>query len=770
MTQQGRGGPRRNILSLATVAAVVASVAIGAGSVTLGIGPSAAAPLPAAMVSLSFDDGWSTQFTNARSELRARGFVGTFFTITRELQTPSGCCMTLAQTQTLKNEGDEIASHTITHTDLTTLSPTALLSELHDSKTYLESTFGSPVTSFTSPYGAFNASVLAAIRGEYRVHRTISPGLINTDSYVDQLPSYDIHQGISVASVKATIDRAIAQKNWAILTFHEIVASGASTGTQLNRADFVAILDYIRSTGISVVTVANGASQLAGRISPVESGTTIYDDGLRNGFADWSWATHDLSQSAVVQSGATAVSFEPDGYSGLLFHTPPLPAANYDALEFWVNGGVGGGQNVNIAWRNGSLLGQVALGQAAGGTVVAGAWRKVSIPLAAMGISPAALLSDLYFEDVSGANQPTLYLDDIRLTPAGSTTTTTTSTTTTTTTTTSTTPVTTVPPSGTSVALYDDSLQNAYQNWSWAVSDFGATSPVHSGSRSIRFEPDQYGALYLHSDAGIDTSAYSAVRFWVFPTAGGGQRLAVVALDGATERGRVAVDSAFGGPLVGGVWQEVTVSLSSLNATSGPLKDIYIQDMSGSDQPAVFVDDVRLTGPGGGTTTTTTPTTTTTVPAPTTTVPAQLTQIVFDEALRSGWRESGSTASVNFSATPAHGGTRAVSLRPGVSSALSLVPGTALQASSVSSILFWVNGGSAGSQPLFVRLQVGSVANQVSVAQILGHSIRANTWEQVSIPMSRFGTTGSVTSITFGATSTSKSPTLLLDDIAFVLR
>src|SRR4051794_19427593 len=27
---------------------------------------------------------------------------------------------------------------------------------------------------------------------------------------------------------------------------------------------------------------------------------TVYDDQLRNGFADWSWATHNLSQAACV--------------------------------------------------------------------------------------------------------------------------------------------------------------------------------------------------------------------------------------------------------------------------------------------------------------------------------------------------------------------------------------------------------------------------------------------------------------------------------------
>ena len=129
--------------------------------------------------------------------------------LSQNLQQNYQCCLSVAQVQTLKSEGNEIGSHTITHPDLTTLSSANLARELHDSKAYLESTFGVPVPTFASPYGSSNAAVMAAIRAEYRVHRTVSPGLIDPDSYIDQLPSYDIHTGVSVASVKAIVDVAL---------------------------------------------------------------------------------------------------------------------------------------------------------------------------------------------------------------------------------------------------------------------------------------------------------------------------------------------------------------------------------------------------------------------------------------------------------------------------------------------------------------------------------------------------------------------------------
>lgn len=82
--------------------------------------------------------------------------------------------------------------------------------------------------------------------------------------------------------------------------------------------------------------------------------------------------------------------------------------------------------------------------------------------------------------------------------------------------------------------------------------------------------------------------------FRVNPTGSGGQKLAVVALDGQVERGRALVDTVLGHPLVAGTWQEVAVPLASLGASTGTLRDLYIQDWSGVDQPAVFIDDVSL--------------------------------------------------------------------------------------------------------------------------------------------------------------------------------
>src|ERR1700742_4313736 len=102
---------------------------------------------------------------------------------------------------------------------------------------------------------------------------------------------------------------------------------------------------------------------------------TVYDDQLENGFANWSWAVNSLSQSTVVPSGRSAISFEPDGWSGFFLHRDAgIDTAVYDALELWIDGGSTGGKPLTVAFvLGGSPVGQAALaGFLPGGRIPAG--------------------------------------------------------------------------------------------------------------------------------------------------------------------------------------------------------------------------------------------------------------------------------------------------------------------------------------------------------------------------------------------------------------
>ena len=81
--------------------------------------------MPNGMISLTFDDGWATQISNARPEMNSRGFKGTYAVLSRALRESWATVFPLADAQLLQSEGNEIASHTVDHADLTTLNDAA---------------------------------------------------------------------------------------------------------------------------------------------------------------------------------------------------------------------------------------------------------------------------------------------------------------------------------------------------------------------------------------------------------------------------------------------------------------------------------------------------------------------------------------------------------------------------------------------------------------------------------------------------------------------
>lgn len=144
---------------------------------------------------------------------------------------------------------------------------------------------------------------------------------------------------------------------------------------------------------------------------------SVYDDQLRNGFADWSWATRNLAQAAVVHSGTAAISFEPDGWKALYLHrNDGIDTAEHEALEFWIHGGPNGGQKLRIALRSGSTtLGDKALdGFISGGKVPAGQWAVVRVPFSSLGVS-SGVFGAFWLQDDSGGDQDPVFVDDIQL-------------------------------------------------------------------------------------------------------------------------------------------------------------------------------------------------------------------------------------------------------------------------------------------------------------------------------------------------------------------
>lgn len=177
--------------------------------------------------------------------------------------------------------------------------------------------------------------------------------------------------------------------------------SAAILKVKLRLFFFIALIGL--STQFGLIPAARGADRV------------IYDDGLRNGFQDWSWATRSLTQSAVVHAGGAAVSFEPDGWAGIYFHVDAgLTTDAYEAFDFWIHGGAAGGQALTVALYTGtSLAGSAPLANyLPGGVLPGGQWVHVRVPFADLGLA-AGVMNGFCLQDRSGGDQATVYVDDI---------------------------------------------------------------------------------------------------------------------------------------------------------------------------------------------------------------------------------------------------------------------------------------------------------------------------------------------------------------------
>lgn len=118
----------------------------------LGVGT-----LPEKPVVLTFDDAFVSQW-DAAAALDQRGMHGVFFITLGQTR------MNDWQIKDLAGRGHEIASHTISHADLTTLSDEQLANEVTASRTQLQAITGRSIDFFAYPYGAWDDRVVAAVQ------------------------------------------------------------------------------------------------------------------------------------------------------------------------------------------------------------------------------------------------------------------------------------------------------------------------------------------------------------------------------------------------------------------------------------------------------------------------------------------------------------------------------------------------------------------------------------------------------------------------------
>jgi len=273
----------------------------------------------AAAVSLTFDDGYPSQYDFVLPALNQRGFKGTFYICT-DYADYLGSWGWWDETA---RAGHEIGSHTRTHPFLTSLPLSEAEYELTISKSLIEEKVpGHRVTTFSYPYGAYNSAVKNLAQKYYIAARGVGKALNGTATDMYAELSYDV-AGYTVAQMKSLTEQAVSQRKWLIPCLHGF---GPGEYGGWSSAQFLEYLDYLK--GRSDLWVApfatvikymreRGTATLAVVAETGEAATLNLTDTLDNGLFNLpltlrsevpaSWGDVKVQQGGVITTVATSL-------------------------------------------------------------------------------------------------------------------------------------------------------------------------------------------------------------------------------------------------------------------------------------------------------------------------------------------------------------------------------------------------------------------------------------------------------------------------------
>jgi len=156
------------------------------------------ATLPRRPIVLSFDDGYAGQVAYALPALKRLGWSGVLNLKLDNLARMGGT----AAVRRLLRAGWEVDSHTVSHSDLTTLSAAAVKREIAGSRTRLRKLFGVPVDFFAYPGGRHDDDVIAAVKDAgYEAATTAQLGWARRDEDPFAMPRVRVDGGMSARAV-----------------------------------------------------------------------------------------------------------------------------------------------------------------------------------------------------------------------------------------------------------------------------------------------------------------------------------------------------------------------------------------------------------------------------------------------------------------------------------------------------------------------------------------------------------------------------------------
>ncbi|HML96293.1 MAG TPA: polysaccharide deacetylase family protein [Thermodesulfobacteriota bacterium] len=158
-------------------------------------------PFPEKSFVITFDDGYRNIYEKAFPVLAEYSFTATVFLTTggggrtgdgdRLPELFGGEMLSWGEIRIMNDAGIDFGAHTLTHPDLTRLSPEDAAREMTSSRSVIENALGAPVAAFAYPYGKYDARSLEIAAEEFSCACSDELGLFTASSDLRAIPRVD---------------------------------------------------------------------------------------------------------------------------------------------------------------------------------------------------------------------------------------------------------------------------------------------------------------------------------------------------------------------------------------------------------------------------------------------------------------------------------------------------------------------------------------------------------------------------------------------------
>lgn len=209
------------------------------------------------LLTITFDDGHEVNVNTALPIMNEYGIKSTqFFATTFIEDKPQSV---LDGVLAFSQSGHEIGSHSVSHPLLTATN--SLDYELEHSRHYLEELTEQPVTSFASPFGDYDYSVISAIEDYYVLHRSVDEGYNTKDNLnIHALRVQNVLSTTSAQQITEWVNQAQSDNTWLILVYHRVTDSPGFFDTPVGL--FEQHVQTIIDSGITVKTLSDAYSEI----------------------------------------------------------------------------------------------------------------------------------------------------------------------------------------------------------------------------------------------------------------------------------------------------------------------------------------------------------------------------------------------------------------------------------------------------------------------------------------------------------------------------